>query len=160
MWGFPTRNHTVSAPGRDLQRRTRHEGRASGGRRALVARSHETIERARDLADDPGRNLGIARGRIKLDVAERTRAIMLPFYVIESQSAAERDRLLVDNARRSARDKWHPLGARSAGARACESWRSLRQHLRVQLNHQRIGDSARNGSDVFEANTGGRRCPR
>ena len=56
---------------RDLQRRARHARRALGGRRAFVARSDETIERARHLADDLGRNLGIARGRIELDVAEK-----------------------------------------------------------------------------------------
>src|SRR5579863_4907527 len=56
---------------RDLQRRTRHACRASGGRLAFVARPDEAIERARDLADDLGCNLGIARGGIELDVAEQ-----------------------------------------------------------------------------------------
>ena len=41
--------------------------------------------------------------RVELAVSERTRAIMLTFYVIESQSAAAPGRLLADDAGRSGR---------------------------------------------------------
>src|ERR1700689_4619722 len=52
--GLAPRRTMAAEDIRDLQRRTRHEGRASGGRLALVARPDKTIERARDLADDLG----------------------------------------------------------------------------------------------------------
>ncbi len=88
---------------RDLQRRARHG--ASAGRPALLELGCDMLQRAPDLADYLGGDTGIERRGIELGVAERTRAIVLPFYVIESQSAAEQDRVLADDARRSARDK-------------------------------------------------------
>ena len=56
---------------RDLQRRARHPRRASGRRLVPGDLPNEPIERAHDVADDLGRNLGVARSRIQLDVTEQ-----------------------------------------------------------------------------------------
>jgi hypothetical protein len=78
---------------------------ASAGRPDLLELERDLLQRAHDLADRLGGDAGIERRGVELGVTKRTHAIMLPFYVTESQSAAERDRLLADDARRSARDK-------------------------------------------------------
>jgi hypothetical protein len=87
----------TSKAGRDM--------RASAGRPYLPELERDLLQRAHDLADRLGGDAGIERRGVELGMTERTRAIMLPFYVIESQSAAGRDRLLADGARRSAHDK-------------------------------------------------------
>jgi hypothetical protein len=90
---------------RDLRGGTSHERRGLCRRLLLRCQRREPSQRAHDRADHAGGYLRVERGGIELGMSERTRAIMLPFYVIESQSVAERDRLLADDARRSARDK-------------------------------------------------------
>src|SRR5580693_10243074 len=44
----------------------------------------QLVERTHDAGDHAGRNTRVARCRLQLVVSERTRAIMLSFYVIES----------------------------------------------------------------------------
>jgi hypothetical protein len=64
----------------------------------------EPVERAGHVAD---RGVGDPRvtGRgVELGMAERTRAIMRTFYVIETESSAERDSMLAGGATLSARD--------------------------------------------------------
>src|SRR6185312_8108142 len=97
---------------RDLQNWSSH-GRAALRRRRLVtvwlptpaARWAQARQGTLDLGNQSDRHATVAGCGLELGMSERTRAIMLTFYVIESQSAAERDRLLADDARHSARDK-------------------------------------------------------
>jgi len=56
---------------RDLQCRARHARRASGGRLVLGDLADQAIERAHHVADDFGRNLGVARGGVQFDVTEQ-----------------------------------------------------------------------------------------
>jgi len=64
----------------------------------------QNIERARHLAERVDGDAGVERRRVELFVSERTRAIMLTFYVIETESSAERDSMLAGGATLSARD--------------------------------------------------------
>src|ERR1700758_651589 len=92
---------------------TSRAGRTMAKRRRLLpvplctpaARRTQTLQGALDLGNQSDRHATITGRRLGLGMSERTRAIMLTFYVIESQSAAEPDRLLADDGRRSARDK-------------------------------------------------------
>ena len=56
---------------RNLQRRTRHARRASGGRLVLLDLADEMIERAGDVADRSGRDLRVARRRVELGMSEQ-----------------------------------------------------------------------------------------
>ena len=56
---------------RDLQRRARHARRASGGRLVRLDLADETIERAGDVADRIGGDLGVARRGIELGMSEQ-----------------------------------------------------------------------------------------
>src|SRR6185369_4454831 len=69
---------------RNLQSRTRHCC-ASVGRPDRLELERDMFQRAHDPADRLGGDAGIERRGVELGVAERTRAIMLTFYVIESQ---------------------------------------------------------------------------
>ncbi len=73
--------------------------------RAELHRFLERYKRAHHGVDGLGGNVGIERGVVELGVPEQPRVIMLTFYVIENQSAVERDRLLADAAGHSARDR-------------------------------------------------------
>src|SRR5262249_13723784 len=67
--------------------------------RTLAARHAQAIERALDLGDQPGRNTGVAGRRLQLLVSERTRAIMLTFYAIETEGSVAKDPKLAGAAR-------------------------------------------------------------
>src|SRR5215470_10763791 len=64
----------------------------------------QQVERARHLADRADGDAGIERRRLEFLMSQRTRAIMLTFYVIEIESSAERDPMLASGATLSARD--------------------------------------------------------
>ena len=72
--------------------------------RASARHLQQQVERARHLADRAGGDAGVERGGVELVVSERTRAIMRTFYVIETESSAERDSMLAGGATLSARD--------------------------------------------------------
>jgi hypothetical protein len=67
---------------RDLQRRARHARRASGGQRVLglvlrglillCRQRSEAIQRARDLAERVGGNLGVERRTLELGMSEQS----------------------------------------------------------------------------------------
>jgi len=63
----------------------------------------DPVERTDHGAHDPGRDTGVERGVVELGMAERSRAIMLAFYVIETEWSAERDLMLAIVAMRSER---------------------------------------------------------
>ena len=77
-------------------------GRGNG--RALAGHLQQEVERARYLAERVDGDAGVERRRVELFVSERTRAIMRTFYVIEIEGSAERDWMLANGARLSARD--------------------------------------------------------
>src|SRR5215831_1151610 len=85
----------------DLQPRAAH-GRPATPRAAASPRSMMRAGRAgcpdRDIGD-----AGVKCRSVELGVAERTRAIMLTFYVIEVESSAARDAMLTNDAALSAR---------------------------------------------------------
>ena len=56
------------------------------------------LERAGDLAQRLEGDAGVKRRGVELGVAERTRAIMLTFYVIETASSVGRDPMLAGAA--------------------------------------------------------------
>jgi hypothetical protein len=79
--GFPPRRSMAAENIRDLQRRARHARGGLGGRRllGLVLLDHqrsEAIQRAHDLADRVGSDVGIKRRGLKLGVSKRSCAIM------------------------------------------------------------------------------------
>ena len=78
-------------------------GRGTG--RASARHLQQKIERAGHLAERGDGNTGVKRRRVELFVSERTRAIILTFYVIEIESSAERDWVLANGAAVSARDR-------------------------------------------------------
>src|SRR2546421_8797888 len=67
-------------------------GRDNGG--ASAGHLQQKVERARHLADRADGDAGVKRRRVELFVSERTRAIVRTFYVIETESSAERDSML------------------------------------------------------------------
>src|SRR5262252_4726963 len=77
-------------------------GRDNGG--ASAGHLAQEVERARHLTDRADGDAGVKRRRVELLVAERTRAIMRTFYVIEIESSAARDSMLANDAALSARD--------------------------------------------------------
>jgi hypothetical protein len=88
----------------DLQPRAAHRRRAT----LRVSASPQAAVRAgRAAGHVADRGIGDARvkGRgVELGMAERTRAIMRTFYVIETASSAERNPMLASGAALSARD--------------------------------------------------------
>src|SRR5262249_39499662 len=79
----------------------RDNGRASGGWLHLAL---QQIERACHFADCLDGNARVERGRVELPVPEWTRDIMLPFYVIGTESSVARDPMLAGAARAFVRD--------------------------------------------------------
>jgi len=69
--GLTPRRTMAAEDIRDLQRRARHARRASGGRLVPGDLADQPIERAHYVADDLGRNLGVARSGVQFDVAEQ-----------------------------------------------------------------------------------------
>ena len=57
---------------RNLQRRTRHEGRALGGRIGLLKLAGDMLQRAHDLADRLGGDARVERRGIELGVNEQS----------------------------------------------------------------------------------------
>ena len=89
---------TATGQARGLKAHGRDNGRASAGH------LQQEVERACHLADRADGDAGVERRRVELLVSERTRAIMRTFYVIETESSAERDPMLASGATLSARD--------------------------------------------------------
>ena len=77
-------------------------GRDNGG--ASAGHLQQQVERARHLADRADGDAGIERGRVEFLVPERTRAIMLAFYVIETEGSVAKDSMLAGAARAFVRD--------------------------------------------------------
>src|SRR5262252_5102447 len=71
----------------------RDNGRASAGHLP------QKIERAGHLADRADRDAGVKRRCVELLVSQRTRAIMLTFYVIETESSVGKDPMLAGAAK-------------------------------------------------------------
>jgi len=107
--GATPRRSEVAENIRDLQSRTRQERRRLCRRLVLISlvlrlvRHRQPIERTVDGRDQARRHSRVACRRLQLLMSEQTRAIMLTFYVIESQSAAAPGWLLADDAVRSGR---------------------------------------------------------
>ena len=72
-------------------------GRDNG--RALSGHLQQEVERARHLADRADGDAGVERGRVELLVPERTCAIMLTFYTIETEGSVAKDPMLAGAAR-------------------------------------------------------------
>ena len=77
-------------------------GRDNG--RALSGHLQQEVERAGDGPDGDIGDAGVKRRSVELGVAQRTRAIMRTFYVIEIESSAARDAMLANDAALSAHD--------------------------------------------------------
>ena len=105
--GPPPRGAVGAEDVSDLQRGPGHVIRAllQPASQRLILKLLQRLERADRAADRLGGNVGIDRGGIEPGMPEQPRVIMLTFYVIENQSAVERDRLLADAAGHSARDR-------------------------------------------------------
>jgi hypothetical protein len=69
----------------------------------------QLVERAGGVGDDGGGDVQIKGGGCQLGVAERTRAIMRTFYVIEIESSPERDSMLANDAALSCHTRAGPL---------------------------------------------------
>src|SRR6201984_3638548 len=76
----------------------RDNGRASAGHLP------QKVERAGHLADRADGDAGAERRRVEFLVSERTRAIMLTFYVIETEGSVAKDPMLAGAARAFVRD--------------------------------------------------------
>ena len=76
--------------------------RDNGG--ASARHLQQKVERACHLAERVDGDAGVERRRVELLVSERTRAIMLTFYVIETESSVGRDPMLAGAARAFVRD--------------------------------------------------------
>ena len=88
----------------NLQLRAVHRRRLGLGSLPLVDQGCELVERAGDGPDRRTGNAGVKCRGVELGVAERTRAIMRTFYVIETRGSAEQDLILAGGATLSARD--------------------------------------------------------
>src|SRR5215472_493928 len=71
----------------------RDNGRVSAGHLP------QKVERAGHLADRADGDAGVERRRVELLVSERTRAIMLIFYAIETEGSVAKDPMLAGAAR-------------------------------------------------------------
>jgi hypothetical protein len=86
---------------RDLQSWAGHAGPLRRGRSdySLWYERRQPIQRAHDFANEVGGHLGVARCRVELGMPERTRAIMLTFYAIETEGSVAKDPMLAGAAR-------------------------------------------------------------
>jgi hypothetical protein len=91
--GVTPRGPVAAEDVRDLQSWAGHAGPLRRWRSdcSLWDERREPVQRTHDFANEVGRHLGVARGGVELGMPERTRAIMRAFYVIETESSAERD---------------------------------------------------------------------
>src|SRR5215469_1748660 len=76
----------------------RDNGRASAGHLP------QEVERASHLADRVDRYAGVERRRVEFLMSQRTRAIRLTFYVIETEGSVAKDSTLAGAARALVRD--------------------------------------------------------
>ena len=67
--------------------------------RTLAARHAQAIKRALDLGDQPGGDAGVERRRVEFLMSQRTRAIMLTFYAIETEASVAKDPMLAGAAK-------------------------------------------------------------
>ena len=82
----------------DLQPRAAHGRRLRFGSRSPVGQRREPVEWAGHGADRGVGDAGVTRRGVELGVAERTRAIMLTFYVIETEGSVAKNPMLADAA--------------------------------------------------------------
>ena len=97
-WRKMSATSTPTGQARGLKAHGRDNGRASAGHLP------QKVERAGHLADRADGDAGVERRRVEFLVPERTRDIMLTFYVIEIESSVERNSVLANDAALSARD--------------------------------------------------------
>jgi hypothetical protein len=98
--GIAPRGPVAAEDVRDLQTWLGHAGglrRRSGY--SLWDERRQPVQRAQDCANEVGGHLGVARGGVELSMPERTRAIMLTFYVIETEGSVGKDPMLAGAAR-------------------------------------------------------------
>jgi len=102
---------------RDLQGLPAHAGPALCRRPLLWQR--QPLEGAHHGAQHVGGDVGVAGCRVQLGMAQRPRAIMRPFYVIEIEGSVARDPMLAAAAEHSALGRPAALPLRSPTARPC-----------------------------------------
>jgi hypothetical protein len=88
----------------DLQPRAAHGRPLDFGSRPPLDQRCQPVEWAGYGPDRRIGDAGVKRRGVELGMTQRTRAIMLPFYVIEIESSAEWDPMLASSATLSARD--------------------------------------------------------
>src|SRR6516165_9656129 len=88
----------------DLQPRAAHGRRLDFGSRPPLDQRCQPVERAGYGSDRRIGDAGVKRRGVELGVTQRTRAIMLTFYVIETESSVGRDPMLAGAARAFVRD--------------------------------------------------------
>src|SRR5215470_14861682 len=94
---WPAWDARQAGPRRRKMSATSTAGRDNGG----VSAGHlqQQVERARHLADRTDGDAGIERRRLEFLMSQRTRAIMLIFYVIETEGSVAKDSTLAGAAR-------------------------------------------------------------
>jgi hypothetical protein len=93
----------------DLKPWAAHGRRLGAGYRPFFGRRREPIERAGHSTDRGVGHAGVKGRGVELGMAERTRAIMRTFYVIEIESSPERDSMLANDAALSCHTRAGPL---------------------------------------------------
>src|SRR6516165_9142318 len=84
---WPAWDARQAGPRRRKMSATSTAGRDNGG--ASAGHLQQQVERARHLADRADGDAGIERGRLEFLMSQRTRAIMLTFYAIETELCCE-----------------------------------------------------------------------
>src|SRR6516162_1967900 len=94
---WPAWDARQAGPRRRKMSATSTAGRDNGG--ASAGHLQQQVERARHLADRADGDAGIERRRLEFLMSQRTRAIMLTFYVIETEGSVAKDPMLAGAAR-------------------------------------------------------------
>src|SRR5437763_16881717 len=93
---WPAWEERQAGPRRRKMSATSTAGRDNG--RASAGHLSQKVERAGHLADRADGDAGVERRRVEFLMSQRTRAIMLTFYVIETASSVGRDPMLAGAA--------------------------------------------------------------
>ena len=88
----------------DLQPRAAHGRRLDFGSRPPLDQRCQPVERAGYGSDRGIGDTGVKRRGVELGVTQRTRAIMLTFYVIETEGSVAKDSMLAGAVRAFVRD--------------------------------------------------------
>src|SRR5215469_9983173 len=94
---WPAWEARQAGPRRRKMSATSTAGRDNGG--ASAGHLQQQVERARHLADRADGDAGIERRRVEFLMSQRTRAIMLIFYAIETEGSVAKDPMLAGAAR-------------------------------------------------------------